>query len=229
MRQKVQFLSCVFVALLLLSVRVNAQKPSCFSGTLPSHRVMAGDTLVYDLDIITKMDNPILTVDSSAGDLAGYTFELPYTFFPNGVNEDLEQDVRKCDAVAQGLTDSDFVFLCDSNKVFFLSIENHSGSVIRPETKLINLIQKPEDSELVCDTIRNDSQNNVYLACRKPGLTSNIFIYTISLKEKVVTDPFVIEQPADKPEQVISGPLKLSVDSYDTQTHVHLKSPVLVC
>lgn len=212
----------ILLGLLLVfgSVLSQAPKTACFSGTLPSKKVIAGDTLTIDLDSITKLDNAQFKFISDAKGLTDELVQLPYTFFPNGVDETLTQDFTKCDAMAPGLTDGDFVFLCDSTKLLFLSIESHSGKVLADKTSILDLKQGPQDNDLQCDTVRGDAQNNVYIPCKKRDM--NILIYTVNLNEKKVNPPFLVEQPSDKMEQTITRTLKLSVDSFDTQTHFHI-------
>src|SRR3990167_8014997 len=192
------------------------QAPPCFQGTIPDVRLLKGDIHAVDVDsllIDSKITYSATIEPEAAGEMLNPIKTFNWEPSDYTLNETLFGKVNTCTSYSQGLSDGDWVFLCDQNKIVFVSVNETTGFFDEQRTTVVNLVTGASDAETTCDSIRNGGTQNLYAICSRPD-SSNIYVYSIDLAAPTRRDPDVIMQP--EASEKLKAPFKLWVDEYNT-------------
>ena len=118
------------VAVLILSVQ--CQKSDCFSKTkISSHYTSNGDILRIPVEDYLVGNNLDISVDKGLLDIkSAYIVKSP----EEGETATSSEDLIGCTKTARGVTENDFVALCQNTKLIFFSLKPGSRAFYRPQT-----------------------------------------------------------------------------------------------
>lgn len=199
-RQYSLILSVLIASCLLLSVAT--QVPPCFttqSLNKSTVNLLAGDTHSIDLDSISKGTNVTFSFENDQELMEG---SLISTFDFSRQTTTIDYKYNKCTSYGHGLNENDYIFICDSRKIFLATFTETNGTVTN--TQNIEL-----DEEATCHSVKTSHRRSkAYVVCTNPEF--KILIYAIDLVNPVKPAPVKIDQ--DNKDQRLTVDIRIMVD-----------------
>ena len=196
----------ILLAVLLVSLATSVNSIECLSSTFENKYALMNDTLAIDLSAGTSGNKIQFTITTDP-EFMENPFLQEYTFSAEFTDTDLQgTGITNCSAQTGGINENDYVFLCNKNRIGFVTYEKTNGAVT--SKKGISL-----GADYECQALSSSpAKGRGYVACLKTGTTTLALIkLDLELKE-VSGTPFEIEQT--NVDHVIKNNLKVLVDDY---------------
>ena len=169
---------------------------------------MAGDVHSFELDIFTTGNNIKFDATSDVKDDPMANLIKVSTFQPQGSPSEIALNYSKCSSYSQGLTEGDYAFVCDSNKILFASFDRHNGAV--DNTTLVDLMDDVQCHSIKAST-KSERRGKVYVVCTDKN--NSILVYPIDTEVKIRLDPLTITQKVES--QTLTKDLKIMIDDLE--------------
>ena len=161
---------------------------------LPTNKakVLVGDTYAIDLEAITQGSNAKFEVITNSSSIASDAFTLVRTFNDQYFESQLTTELLKCSSWSTGAESHQYYFVCNSNKILWLSMDKVKQTV---EKQLILSLNQGAE----CHSIKYSFLTKAaYVACFLPA-NNGIMVSSIRLIEGQLSESatFSIEASGD--------------------------------